>query len=161
MRGGAEAHERLDSRLVEGEAKLEKKNARENCSQRMHRKRTEHHGGGSGNSIAHSAASIRCTGVEEFSRRGAGKKTWRKKDLRAQQLGDSEKGTVFATNGFEHKKNCREEIMTIDPVCGAKLEEGKAEAQTQFAGKKYFFCSEDCRKEFEANPDEFVESLAA
>jgi len=42
--------------------------------------------------------------VEEFSRRGAGKKTWRKKDLRAQRLGDSEKGTVIATNGFEHKK---------------------------------------------------------
>jgi P-type Cu+ transporter len=47
-----------------------------------------------------------------------------------------------------------------DPVCGMKVEE-KSTFQTQFAGKKYFFCSEECRKEFEADPDEFVKTVAA
>jgi YHS domain-containing protein len=52
-------------------------------------------------------------------------------------------------------------IMTVDPVCGMKVEEKKSEFTTQFAGKKYFFCSENCKQEFEADPDEFVETAAA
>jgi YHS domain-containing protein len=51
--------------------------------------------------------------------------------------------------------------MTTDPVCGMKVDEKGSEFHTQFAGKKYFFCSENCRKEFEADPDEFVETAAA
>ncbi len=52
-------------------------------------------------------------------------------------------------------------IMTTDPVCGMKVDERRAEFQTQFAGKKYFFCSDECRKEFEADPNEYVETAAA
>jgi YHS domain-containing protein len=52
-------------------------------------------------------------------------------------------------------------IMTTDPVCGMRVDEKKAEVQAQFAGRKYFFCSEDCRKEFEADPGEYVEMVAA
>ena len=51
--------------------------------------------------------------------------------------------------------------MTTDPVCGMKVDERKAEAHTEFAGKKYFFCSDGCKREFEADPDEFVETAAA
>ncbi len=52
-------------------------------------------------------------------------------------------------------------IMTNDPVCGMKVDEKNSEFSTQFAGKKYFFCSDNCRREFEADPDEFVEIAAA
>ena len=52
-------------------------------------------------------------------------------------------------------------IMTTDPVCGMKVDERRSEFQTQFAGKKYFFCSDECRKEFEADPNEYVETAAA
>jgi P-type Cu+ transporter len=51
--------------------------------------------------------------------------------------------------------------MTMDPVCGTRINERSTEFQTQFAGKKYFFCSEECRKEFEADPEEFLETAAA
>ena len=51
--------------------------------------------------------------------------------------------------------------MTMDPVCGMRVDERSAEFQTQFAGRKYFFCSEECRKEFEADPDEYLEIAAA
>jgi YHS domain-containing protein len=47
-----------------------------------------------------------------------------------------------------------------DPVCGMKVDE-KSEFHTQFAGRKYFFCSDECRKEFESEPDEYVETAAA
>jgi YHS domain-containing protein len=53
-------------------------------------------------------------------------------------------------------------IMITDPVCGMTLDEKKkSEFQMQFAGRKYFFCSEECRKEFEADPGGYVETAAA
>jgi Cu+-exporting ATPase len=51
--------------------------------------------------------------------------------------------------------------MTKDPVCGMTLDEKRSEFHTQFAGRKYSFCSEDCKREFEADPDEYVETVAA
>ncbi len=51
--------------------------------------------------------------------------------------------------------------MTKDPVCGMNVDENKSEFQTQFEGKKYYFCSEDCKQEFEADPEEFVGTAAA
>ena len=50
--------------------------------------------------------------------------------------------------------------MTTDPVCGTTLDEQGSEFRTMFAGKKYFFCSEECRKEFEDRPEEFLEIAA-
>jgi YHS domain-containing protein len=50
--------------------------------------------------------------------------------------------------------------MAIDPVCGMKVDEKNTQFQTQFAGKKYYFCSEDCRQEFEDRPEEYVEIAA-
>jgi P-type Cu+ transporter len=52
-------------------------------------------------------------------------------------------------------------IMTTDPDCGMKIDEKQSEFHTQFAGKKYSFCSENCKQEFETDPDEFVETAAA
>jgi len=50
--------------------------------------------------------------------------------------------------------------MTTDPVCGTNVDEQNPNYQTLFAGKKYFFCSDECRKEFEERPEEFVETAA-
>lgn len=43
-----------------------------------------------------------------------------------------------------------------DPVCGMEFDESQAEAQATHNGQAYYFCSEDCRKTFEENPEEFV-----
>jgi YHS domain-containing protein len=51
--------------------------------------------------------------------------------------------------------------MKTDPVCGMTVDDKKPDYQAQFGGKKYFFCSEECRKEFEADPIEYVETAAA
>ncbi len=51
--------------------------------------------------------------------------------------------------------------MTKDPVCGMRVDENRTEFKTQFAGNKYFFCSDECRQEFEAEPDTYVEMAAA
>jgi YHS domain-containing protein len=54
----------------------------------------------------------------------------------------------------------RRGYMTTDPVCGMRIDEQESEFQTMFAGRKYFFCSEDCRKEFESEPEEYLETAA-
>jgi Cu+-exporting ATPase len=51
--------------------------------------------------------------------------------------------------------------MAIDPVCGMTVNDNETEFQTQFAGKKYFFCSEDCRRLFENRPEEYTKPAAA
>lgn len=50
--------------------------------------------------------------------------------------------------------------MVQDPVCGMNVDENNAKFQTQVAGKQYFFCSEECKKEFLEKPEDFVETAA-
>ena len=36
------------------------------------------------------------------------------------------------------------------------LEESQAKASTEFEGKTYYFCSDACREEFEAGPEQYA-----
>jgi YHS domain-containing protein len=51
--------------------------------------------------------------------------------------------------------------MTTDPVCGLKVDDKNPQFESQYAGKKYVFCSDECKREFEDKPEEFVETAAA
>jgi YHS domain-containing protein len=46
--------------------------------------------------------------------------------------------------------------MTTDPVCGMDLEESQAKAKAEYEGKTYYFCSDACREEFEAYPEQYA-----
>jgi len=50
--------------------------------------------------------------------------------------------------------------MTKDPVCGMQVDEKNSEFQAQYGGKQYSFCSEDCKKKFEENPQQFARGAA-
>lgn len=43
-----------------------------------------------------------------------------------------------------------------DPVCGMKVDSSKALYKSEYEGKTYYFCSEGCKKKFDANPLQFV-----
>ena len=43
----------------------------------------------------------------------------------------------------------------IDPVCGMEVNEN-VHPRFTYQGKTYFFCSKDCKDEFEAVPEDFV-----
>ena len=43
-----------------------------------------------------------------------------------------------------------------DPVCGMDVEQATAAAETQYEGRTYCFCSEDCYQEFMLDPGEFT-----
>ena len=47
-------------------------------------------------------------------------------------------------------------LKEIDPVCGMEVTEADAAARVEWAGQTFLFCSETCRDEFLADPDEYV-----
>lgn len=55
----------------------------------------------------------------------------------------------------------RGSTMTKDPVCGMKVDENNAAAQSQYHGQKYSFCSDECRQKFEQNPEQYTQATAA
>jgi 3-hydroxybutyryl-CoA dehydratase len=48
--------------------------------------------------------------------------------------------------------------MAIDPACGVEVDPTKPGATATYQGNKYVFCSEGCRKHFESNPEQYVET---
>ncbi|WP_028992160.1 YHS domain-containing protein [Thermoanaerobacter thermocopriae] len=46
--------------------------------------------------------------------------------------------------------------MAKDPVCGMTVDEGKAQAKSEYNGKTYYFCSNYCKAEFDKDPTKFV-----
>jgi YHS domain-containing protein len=48
--------------------------------------------------------------------------------------------------------------MQRDPVCGMELMPGHEEAEAQYAGHTYHFCSRECRDLFVKNPAQYVKT---
>ena len=46
--------------------------------------------------------------------------------------------------------------MATDPVCGMQVEESQAPAQSQYEGQTYFFCSVECKRTFDEDPEQYV-----
>ena len=44
--------------------------------------------------------------------------------------------------------------MAKDPVCGMEVEEGRN--CSEYGGRKYCFCSEDCKQRFEQEPTKYI-----
>ena len=47
--------------------------------------------------------------------------------------------------------------MVIDPVCGMEVDPNAA-ATSIYDGKTYYFCSAECKHDFDANPEQFTAS---
>jgi len=41
----------------------------------------------------------------------------------------------------------------VDPVCNMALNPDKAGGRSEYKGKTYYFCSDYCKKTFDANPE--------
>ncbi len=46
--------------------------------------------------------------------------------------------------------------MRRDPVCQMDVKERTAAASSNYAGDTYYFCSEQCKERFEADPEKYV-----
>jgi len=47
-------------------------------------------------------------------------------------------------------------MAATDPVCGMKVEEADAPATADYKTTRYYFCSEDCKEEFEGDPESYA-----
>lgn len=43
-----------------------------------------------------------------------------------------------------------------DPVCGMMIEPSDAVGRSEYQGQQYYFCSEDCKSEFDASPSDYA-----
>ena len=48
-----------------------------------------------------------------------------------------------------------------DPVCGMMIEEKDAVGTSEYEGQRYYFCSKDCKIEFDASPEDYAGSSGA
>jgi P-type Cu+ transporter len=46
--------------------------------------------------------------------------------------------------------------MHTDPVCGMQVDDQKSTAKSQFQGNTYHFCSDDCKRKFDQQPQQFA-----
>lgn len=46
--------------------------------------------------------------------------------------------------------------MEKDPVCGMSVDPKKATDQSEYQGKKYYFCSAGCKKAFDKEPEMYA-----
>ncbi len=44
-----------------------------------------------------------------------------------------------------------------DPVCGMMVDDKSAVAMSEYHDKRYYFCSQDCKSEFDENPDDYAD----
>ena len=47
--------------------------------------------------------------------------------------------------------------MALDPVCAMEVNPASSEAQSDFAGVTFYFCSQDCKKSFDAEPRRYLD----
>ena len=50
--------------------------------------------------------------------------------------------------------------MAKDPVCGMQVSEQQAAGQSQHAGQTYYFCSTECKRKFEQNPQQYARRVS-
>jgi P-type Cu+ transporter len=47
--------------------------------------------------------------------------------------------------------------MGLDPVCGMEVNPASAEGQSDYKGVTFYFCSQDCKKAFDAEPLRYLD----
>ena len=52
-------------------------------------------------------------------------------------------------------------MQVKDPVCGMMVDDQTAAARSTYQGRTYFFCSQDCKDTFDANPSKYTAEAGA
>jgi Cu+-exporting ATPase len=64
---------------------------------------------------------------------------------------------VFDENPSKYAEEERKEEskIAIDPICKMDVETASAELYSDYEGKRYYFCSPNCKQTFDANPEQY------
>ena len=52
-------------------------------------------------------------------------------------------------------------MQVKDPVCGMMVDDQTAPARSTYQGKTYYFCGQDCKEQFDANPGKYTAEAGA
>jgi Cu(I)/Ag(I) efflux system membrane fusion protein len=69
---------------------------------------------------------------------------------------DSESRLRMIAAPLASRKTAAAPGRTIDPICGMEVDPAKTAHRSEFQGTTYYFCSQDCRKQFDANPARYA-----
>jgi len=47
-------------------------------------------------------------------------------------------------------------VKVKDPVCGMEIDPKDAAGKAEYQGQTYYFCSPDCKKAFDKEPEKYV-----
>lgn len=50
--------------------------------------------------------------------------------------------------------------MRTDPVCGMEVDELEVSDESVYEDESYYFCSPECKQQFDENPEAFLEEPA-
>jgi len=50
--------------------------------------------------------------------------------------------------------------MTKDPVCQMDVDETQTKFKSDYAGLKFYFCSEECKDTFDSQPERYATTAA-
>jgi YHS domain-containing protein len=45
-----------------------------------------------------------------------------------------------------------------DPVCGMQVDEKAAKFKSSYQGQTYYFCAQECKQKFDANPEQHAKA---
>ena len=48
-----------------------------------------------------------------------------------------------------------------DPVCGMQMQSEDVASETNYEGKSYYFCSDECRTKWDADPERYAKEMAS
>lgn len=70
-------------------------------------------------------------------------------------------GVMFALGGAPPaggpgaaKPQAQARSTAVDPVCGMTVDPAKAAGKSEYKGVTYYFCSDHCKRKFDAGPEE-------
>jgi Cu+-exporting ATPase len=47
--------------------------------------------------------------------------------------------------------------MGLDPVCKMEVNPASAEAQSEYEGQSFYFCSKECKQKFDRDPQQYID----
>lgn len=62
----------------------------------------------------------------------------------------------WATRRYVTRHPKEEPMNVTDPVCGMSIKVDQAASKVEREGKTFYFCSEACRKQFDADPAKYA-----
>ena len=70
--------------------------------------------------------------------------------------GQAQGGHDHAGHGTAAAADQAKKELVADPVCGMKIDPKTAAAKSVYAGKTYYFCSQDEKAKFDGNPEKYL-----